>query len=350
MEKESKHLGKIYLGLIIAVISLIGIPFTILYPIALNPIQLILCVVFIVGIIILTKGLIENEYEKTYWLPFLSAGVLTIISIFTPESYNQLVHEQAHLEDVSWLWDLKFGPYFQLTEVFFLVLVLIAAGGIIFISVKSITQFDNIIKYTRVLKTMGNFLIVSSIFLFVGKIFYPATYFPLTANTAGFALVGPFFMGLLTKYELRIFRKNLEFPQDEHQKQRKKGAYARTIAGGYIIIILSVLNGYVGEILFTTMPADIVNLILSYNQPVAIITASLAFISVFCALLYPRSGLILLLVTGIIVLISALLISLLYSPMRWFYSLIGLLYFLIGFLIATDTNKTRKLIKLAKNQ
>ena len=350
MEKESKNLGKIYLGFIIAVISLIGIPFTILYPFAYNPIQLMLCVVFVISMIILTKGLIENKYEKAYWLPFLSAGVLTIISLFTPESYNRLVHESPYLTEVSWLWDLKFLSYFQLTEIFYLILVLVASGILIFISVKSITQFDNFIKYTRVLKTMANFLIVSSVFLFVGKILYSHTYFALFAVTPGFALVGPFFMGLLIKSELRILRKNLEFPQDEYQKQRKKGAYGSTIAGGYIIIILSVLNGYVGEILFTTMPADIVNLILSYNQPVAIITASLAFISVFCALLYPRSGLILLLVTGIIVFISALLISLLYSPMRWFYSLIGLLYFLIGFLIATDTNKTRKLIKLAKNQ
>lgn len=350
MEKESKHLSKIYFGLIIAVISLIGIPYTILYPIAYNPIQLILCVVFIVGIIILTKGLIENEYEKTYWLPFLSAGVLTIISMFTPESYNQLVHEQAHLKDISWLWDLKFGPYFQLTEVFFLVLVLIAAGGIIFISVKSITQFDNIIKYTRVLKTMGNFLIVSSIFLFVGKIFYPSTFFPLGVVTTGFALVGPFFMGLLTKYELRIFRKNLEDSQDKYQRKRSKVGYAYTIVGGYVIIILSVLNGYVGEILFTIMPADFVNFILSYNQTIAIITASLAFISVFCALLYPRGGLILLLVTGLIVLISALLISWLYFPIGRLYNLIGLLYFIMGFLITIDVNKTRKLVKLAKNQ
>ena len=330
MEKESKHLGKIYLGLVIAVISLIGIPFTILFPFAYNPIQLILCVVLVVGIIILTKGLIENEYEKAYWLPFLSIGVLTIISLFTPESYNRLVLERPFLTEVSWLWDLKFLSEFQPTEIFYLVFVPVAAGGIIFISVKSITEFDNITKYTQFLKILANFLIVSSACLYAGKI----PYTPLI--TPGFALVGPFFMGLLTKYELRIFRKNLEFPQDEYQKRKNKVGYANTIVGGYVLIILSTFINLIGGAFFTILPTEFVNFILFYNQTVVIIAASLAFISVFCALLYPRGGVILLLVTGLIVAITALLIS-------W-------LYLIIAFLIAFDLNKTRELVKLTKNQ
>ena len=86
MEKESKHFSKIIIGLIIAVISSIGILFTILHPFAyslgpfaFNPVQIVLCVVIIIGIIILTKGLIENRFEKAYWLPLLFVGVLNIV-------------------------------------------------------------------------------------------------------------------------------------------------------------------------------------------------------------------------------------------------------------------------------
>jgi len=336
MEKESKHLGKIYVGLLIAVISLIGIFFTILYPLAYNPIQLILCVVFVAGIIILTKSLIENKFEKIYWLPFLSAGILTILSMFTPESYNNLVEELLGMPDTSWLWDLKFGGFFQLIEVFFLVLVLIAAGGILFISVKSSIKFENIIKYSRFLRTLANFLIVSPVCFFAGKTPPVVVVYSIFGIfTTGFALVGPFFMGLLIKFEVRIFRKNLEFPQNEYQIKRNKIGYAYTIVGGYILIILSVLIDTISILLFTMLPEGFVNFILIYNQTV-IITACLAFISVFCALFYPRCGVVLLLVTGIIVAITALIVS-------W-------LYILIVFLIMTDLHKTRKLTKLAKNQ
>ena len=170
MEKESKNLSKTYLGLILVVISLIGIPFTILYPfIAYNPIQLILGVVFVIGMINLTKGLIENKSKKAYWLPFMLAGILTTISLFTQESYNDLFFYSTQLPDVSWLWDLEFASYFQLAELFYLVLVIIAALGIIFISVISATQFENIIKYFRFLKTFANFLIVSSAYLYFSK-------------------------------------------------------------------------------------------------------------------------------------------------------------------------------------
>ena len=102
MEKESNQFNKTYLGLIIVVISLIGIPFTILYPLGpYNPIQLILGVVFVLGMIRLTKGLIKNKSTKAYWLPFLLGGVLTIISLFTQESYNQLILEAPYLPEVS---------------------------------------------------------------------------------------------------------------------------------------------------------------------------------------------------------------------------------------------------------
>lgn len=337
MEKESKHFGKIYKGLIIAVISLIGIFFTIIYPYAYNPIQLILCVVFVVGIIILTKGLIENKSEKIYWLPFLSAGILTILSMFTPESYNNLVDELLGMPDTSWLWDLKFASDFQLIEVFYLVLVLIAVGGILFISVKSYIKFESIIKYSRFLRTLANFLIVSPVCFFAGKtppvvvLYYIPGIF-----TTGFALVGPFFMGLLIKFEVRIFQKNLEFPQNEFQIKRNKVGYAYTIVGGYLLIILSVLIDTISFLLFPILPLGLVDFILIYNQTVVIITVLLAFISIFCALLYPRCGVILLMVTGIIIAITALLVS-------W-------LYILIVFLIVPDLHKTRKLAKLAKNQ
>ena len=326
MEKESKQLGKIYLGLFFAVISIIGILFTILYPFAYNPIQLTLCVILVIGIIILTKGFIENRFEKAYRLPLLLVGVLTIISLFTPESYNRLVVEIPYLTEASWLWDLKFLSFFQLTEIFYLILVLVASGVIIFISIKFLNQHDNIIKYTRFIKTMANFLIVSSIFLFVGKILYMSTYFAVFVITPGFALVGPFFMGVLTKFELRIFRKNLEFPQDEYQRKRNKVGYAYTIVGGFLIIIVGVL----------------LDILLSYNSTVSIIAACLAFVSVFCALLYPRGGVILLMATGIVVLINSLFITINVLNIS--------IHVLIAFLIGADLNKTRKLLKIVKNQ
>lgn len=336
MEKESKHLGKIYVGLIIAVISFIGIPFTIIYPFAYNPIQLILCVVFVVGIIVLTKGLIENRFEKAYRLLLLLVGVLTIISLFTPESYNRLVVEYPYFTEVSWLWDLKFLSFFQLTEVFYLILVLVATGVLIFISIKLIHQHDNIIKYTRFIRTMANILIVSSIFLFVSKIFYSNTYFAVFVITPGFALVGPFFMGVLTKFEVRIFRKNLEFPQDEYQRKRNKVGYAYTIVGGYVLITLSILIDRIGGVIFTILPTGFVNFILFFNQIVVLIAVFFAFISVLWALLDPHGSVVIFMLTGIIIAITALVVS-------W-------LYVFIVFLIVPDLYKTRKLAKLAKNQ
>ena len=344
MEKESKNLSKTYLGLILVVISLIGIPFTILYPfIAYNPIQLILGVVFVIGMINLTKGLIENKSKKAYWLPFMLAGILTTISLFTQESYNDLFFYSTQLPDVSWLWDLEFASYFQLAELFYLVLVIIAALGIIFISVISATQFENIIKYFRFLKTFANFLIVSSACLYFSKmVIHPSFYPTIVFHVApGFALVGPFFMGVMIKYVLKIYRKNLEFPQDEYQTKRNKIGYASTIVGGYIIIILSDLLEAIGRFILSDAT-------LIFNQTLGIIGASLAFLSVFCALFYPKSGVILLLITGLIVAIgifvplSTLIIYITGSNIP--------LALLIVLLIANDLHKTRKLVKLIPNK
>jgi len=344
MEKESNQFNKTYLGLGLVVISLIGIPFTILFPFGpYNPIQLILGVVFVLGMIRLTKGLIENKSTKAYWLPFLLGGVLTIISLFTQESYNQLILEAPYLPEVSWLWDLEFASYFQLTEAFYLILVPIAALGIIVISVISATQFENITKYFRFLKTFANFLIVSSACLYFGKMVIHPHYYPtiVFAVTPGFALVGPFFMGVMIKYVLKNYRKNLEFPQDEYQSKRNDIGYASTIVAGHVIIILSMLFESIGRFILS-------NAYLTLNQTLGIIGASLAFLSVFCALFYPRGGVILSLITGLIVAIgifiplSTLIIYITGSNIP--------LALLIVLLIAYDLNKTRKLVKLNPNQ
>jgi len=343
MEKESKHFSKIFIGLVIAVISFIGIPFTILHPIALypgpvayNPIQLVLCVIFIVGIIILTKGLIENRFEKTYWLPLLFVGVLTIISMFTPESYNRLVKQDPFLTEVSWLWDLKFLTFFQLTELFFLILVLVASGVIILVSTIFLNHHEGIIKYTRVIKTMANILIVSPVFLFFSKIMFINTYFATSIITPGFALVGPFFMGVLAKFELRIYRKNLEISQDEFQRKRNKVGYAYTIVGIYILITLSALIDRIGGVFFTILPADLAYFVLFFNLIVVIIAVFLALASVFCALFDPQWSVVLFMITGIIIAIIALVVS-------W-------LFVFALFLLAPDIYKTRKIANLTKEQ
>ncbi|MFW9950996.1 MAG: hypothetical protein ACFFKA_12835 [Candidatus Thorarchaeota archaeon] len=332
MEKKTKLKSKTYLGLIVAVLSLIGLVFAITFPLGYNPILLAVCVVLLVGITILTKGLIERRFEKLYWIIFLFAGILTFISLFTPESYNQLIvpiitiSPSTSLPDVSWLWDLRFGAYFQLTEVFFLTLVLMATGGIIYISIKSFNHFENILNYSRFLKASANFLIISSIFLYVGKmIITPAVIELVIAITPGFALVGPFFMGLMVKTQLKVFRNRLNIPLNEYQEKRNNVAYAYTILGGYGIIILSAVE----------------NMFVSFNQSIAIIPAALAFVAVVCALVYPRGGIILLITTGVIVAIKTLFISIAVFRIP--------LDLLIILLLLPDLNKTRKLVKLAKN-
>ena len=334
MEKESKHIGKIYLGLIIAVVSLIVIPFTIIYPMAYNPLQLVFSAALVVGIFILTKGLVENKYQKAYWSPFLLAGVLTIISMFTPESYNRLVEDDPDYTKISWLRDLKFLGDFQITELFLLILIIVASGVIIFISTKSFHQFDSIMKNIRVLRTMANFLIISPIFLFVEKNFHMRTDFAFFVVTPGFALVGPFFMGLMIKAALRIFRKSYSASLDEYQRKRNKIAYSFTIVAGYILLILRLLIDLIGGALQSILPSKFANFILAYNEIVVLIIACLAFISVFIALFYPRENIILLMITGIAIGITALLIS-------WLF-LIPML------LITIDLRKTRKMVKLKK--
>ena len=341
MEKESKHFSKIVIGLIIAVISFIGIPFTILHPIAIypgpiaiNPIQIVLCIIFIVGIIILTKGLVENRFGKTYWLLLLLVGVLTIISMFTPESHNRLVKQAPFLTEISWLWDLKFLSIFQLAEFFFLILVFVASGVIILIATISFNNHENIIKYTRVIKTMANLLIISPIFLYFGKILFISPYFATSVITPGIALVGPFFMGVLVKFELRIYRKNLEISQDEFQRKRNKVGYAYTIVGVYILITLSGAFDRFGGVLFTILPANFVNFVLFFNLIVVKIALVLAIASVFWALFDPKWSLVLFLITGIIIAISVLVVS-------W-------LYLFALFLLAPDIYKTRKIANLAK--
>lgn len=344
MEKESKHFIKILIGLIIAVISFIGIPFTILHPfvlgvrlpIAADPIQLVLCVIFLVGIIILTKGLVENKFKKTYWLPLLLVGVLTIVSMFTPESYNRLVVQAPFLTEVSWLWDLKFLTFFQLTELFFLILVLVASGVIILISTISLNNHENIIKYTRVIKTMANILIISPVFLYFSKIMFSGTYFATSIITPGFALVGPFFMGVLTKFELRIYRKNLEISQDEFQRKRNKVGYAFTIVGVYILVTLSALIDRIGGAFFTILPANLVNFVLFVNLIVVIIAIFLALISIFWALFDPKWSIVLFVMTGITIAFIFLVVS-------WLY-----VFALI--LLAPDIYKTGKIARLAKQQ
>ena len=87
---------------------------------------------------------------------------------------------------------------------------------------------------------------------------------------------------------------------------------------------------------------------LTLNQALGIIGASLAFLSVFCALFYPRGGVILLLITGltaaigIFIPLSTLIIYITGSNIP--------LALLIVLLIANDLNKTRKLVKLTPNQ
>jgi len=343
MEKESKHFSKIIIGLIIAVISSIGILFTILHPFAyslgpfaFNPVQIVLCVVIIIGIIILTKGLIENRFEKAYWLPLLFVGVLTIVSMFTPESYNRLIVQAPFLTEVSWLWDLKFLTFFQLTEFFFLILVLVASGVIIVISSISLNHYDNVIKYTGVIKTMANILIVSSCFLHFGKILFIGSYFASSIITPGFALVGPFFMGLLTKFEMRIFRKNLEISQDEFQRKRNKVGYAYTIVGLYFLIALSGLLDRVGGDILTILPGSLTYFVLFFHLIVVKIAVILAIASVFWALIDPRWSVVLFIITGVIIGISALVVT-------WFY------VFAL-FLLIPDVHKTRKIANLAKEQ
>ena len=161
------------------------------------------------------------------------------------------------------------------------------------------------------------------------------------AVSPGFALVGPFFMGLMIKYELKTIQKKLGFPQDEFQAKRNELGYVTTIVGGYIILILSMLFESIGKFI-------VGNTLLITNRMFGMIGASFAFLSVIYALFDPKGGVILLLitglltVTGIFVPLSTLIIYITASNIP--------LSLLIVLLISNDLNKTRKLVKLTPNQ
>lgn len=140
----------------------------------------------------------------------------------------------------------------------------------------------------------------------------------------------------MVKFELRIFRKNLEISQDEFQRKRNKVGYAYTIVGVYILITLRGIIDRIGGAYLTILPADLAYFVLFFNLIVVIIAIFLALASVFCALFDPQWSVVLFMITGIIIAIIALVVS-------W-------LFIFALFLLAPDLYKTRKIANLAKEQ
>ena len=128
----------------------------------------------------------------------------------------------------------------------------------------------------------------------------------------------------------------MEISQDEFQRKRNKVGYAYTIVGLYFLIALSGLLDRVGGDYLTILPSSLSLFVLLFNLVVVKIAVILAIASVFWALIDPRWSVVLFIITGVIIGISALVVT-------WFY--IFALFSLIP-----DVHKTRKIANLAKEQ
>lgn len=376
MEKSSKKKNKIIIGLVVVIASLIGIFVTIFFPLAFNPLQLTFSFLYVVGMLVLAIGLIENRSDKFYWFLFLSIGILILISLFTPVLYNlpgigmnwpdpeDIETWYPNLRLVSWLWDYLFvysvyyyNPYlaliFYVPIVFYMVLIIIVAIIMSIVSFKLRSQITNIIKYGGLLRTGSNFLIILPIGLFITSFLEAEPWIPYV--TIGFAVIGPFFLGILTKLELRTFQKKLELTMDDYQRKRYKVGYATTILGGYVLIILSTLSLLIGGLYSMVLPSELAILLRDFFWIMYISIGSFAFFSIFCSLFSPRIGMITLLITGILILIFYIIfnpfyIVVLHPNFGFLGSLAILLHIVIFGFILIDVRKTRKILKLSKQK
>ncbi|MFX1316515.1 MAG: hypothetical protein ACFE9T_11665 [Promethearchaeota archaeon] len=342
-------MGKKNLGFILSAIAIIGVIISIIFQILVTILLLIFCVLLVIGVYFLSMGMIDNNVQKYIWIMFGLTAIMAIVAFFTPIAYNLGIQDEDVQRDFAWLWDLphifdmhsRYVQDFYTLALFYAILILIVATIIIIISIIIRNNYTKFNTFGMIFKTISNILIISPIAIY-GTMFIAWGF----EATAGFALVGPFFAGIMLKVEYKRIKTDSQL--NKIQIRKNKIGFAPTINGANILLYVGVLIHHFEKAFRDVMSNKAAEYFVILFKISFIIVAVIAYLSMLSTFFKPSIGFFLFLISGAIAI--AFTTMFLFITIQHWLRILAIGTYGGVLLLIWNVNKLRELVRLEKNK
>jgi hypothetical protein len=327
-------------------ISSTGIAISLIFPVAYNLILLIFCILLRISTRNLTKNLILKKFDSLFWIPAFVIGIISLISLLTPDSYYTLVIQIPYVDNVHWLWQFQLGPEQVQTITFFYIPIILISGLImVCFSLKKMKRRSSLADNPWLLRIVANILIIFPLILYNGKIFnFGISYIVITP---GFAVYGPLFCGFMIKDQMKIHQKEVELSFTNYELKRNKMGFGVSLAVGLIFLLvgcnISNIQEYILQVFSPLIPIHMAVFLINYYVVILLLIGSLIVVLPFFSNSYPRFVAIFLLILRRTIILHSFPLILIFNPV--FLKTMFLILYIPGKISIVDTVKTFNLLK-----
>lgn len=323
-------------------ISIAGIIISLIFPVAYNLVLLFFCLLLLISMRNLTKSFIINETKQYFWVPTLAIGVISTISLLTPESYQTLVIQIPYIDNIRWLWQFQlWSEQVQTINLFYIPAILSSGLIVVYFSFKKMKKRSSLVNNLWLLRIVANILVIFPLILYNGKIFnFWLSYIVISP---GFAVFGPLFCGFIIKDQMKTHQKEVELSFTKYEIKRNKMGFGVTIGAGLIFLLvgcnISNLEEYILSVFSPLIPIEIAVFLVNYYIVILLLMGSLMIMLPFFSNSYPRFVAIILLILRRIIILHSFPLIVLFIPTMF------LILYIPGKLSIVDIIKTFNLLR-----